>query len=62
MPALRRSRFDPALTGVTFGWTAEVIAGAGSVLRAGDAVEIVGRRQAAAAAGGASSSGTREVT
>jgi hypothetical protein len=62
MPALRRSRFDPALKGVTFGWNAEVIAGAGSVLRVGDAVEIVRRRQAAAAAGGASSSGTREVT
>ncbi len=60
MPALRRSRSDPALKGVTFGWNAEVIAGAGSVLRAGDAVEIVRRRQAAD--GTASSSGTREVT
>jgi hypothetical protein len=62
LPALRRFRFDPALRGVTFGWNAEVIAGAGSLLRVGDEVETLPRRQAAAAAGEASSSGTREVT
>lgn len=50
LPALRRSRFDPTLKGVTFGWNAEVIAGAGSTLRVGDAVEVLRRRQDAAGA------------
>lgn len=47
LPALRRFRFDASLNGVTFGWNAEVIAGAGSLLRVGDAVRVVSRRQAA---------------
>lgn len=38
LPELRRFRYDPALKGVTFGWNAEVVAGAGSVLTVGDVV------------------------
>ena len=48
LPVLRRTRFDPALKGVTFGWNAEVVAGAGSTLRVGDAVAVLRRRQDAA--------------
>lgn len=62
LPVLRGFRWDPALKGVTFGWNAEVSAGAGAMLRVGDEVEVLETRQAAAAAGGASSKGTREVT
>jgi uncharacterized protein YcbX len=62
LPTLRRFRWDSAHKGVTFGWNAEVSAGAGAVLRVGDEVEVLETRQAAAAAGVDSSSGTREVT
>jgi uncharacterized protein YcbX len=40
LPELRRFRYDPALKGVTFGWNAEVVAGAGSVLTVGDPVRV----------------------
>ena len=62
LPVLRGFRWDTALKGVTFGWNAEVSAGAGAMLRVGDEVEVLETRQAAAAAGGESSKGTREVT
>jgi len=62
LPTLRGFRWDSALKGVTFGWNAEVSAGAGAVLRVGDEVEVLETRQAAAATGIGSSNGTREVT
>ena len=43
LPTLRQFRWDPLWKGVTFGWNAEVAAGAGSVLRVGDEVEAVYR-------------------
>lgn len=62
LPTLRGFRWDAALKGVTFGWNAEVSAGAGTMLRVDDEVLVLETRQAAAAAGGESSKGTREVT
>lgn len=62
LPVLRGFRWDASLKGVTFGWNAEVSAGAGAMLSVGDDVEVLETRQAAAAAGGDSSNGTREVT
>lgn len=44
LPVLRSFRWDAQLRGVTFGWNAEVEAGAGATLRVGDEVEVLERR------------------
>jgi len=42
LPVLQEFRFDTALRGVTFGQNARVESGAGSLLRVGDAVHLLG--------------------